>query len=393
MKTMANNKITLLSAMLIFLTALYPPNVRYFLNESVLSANQAAWLSCLASLVVFIPLLYVLYRVMKAFEGQSLVQIMCRVFGGFLGKTIAFILLLWLFILLSMYIKYSGETLVTTVYVGTDIRFIIFLAVILTAVVLRFGLPVLSRMIAILFTVGALQFLIIAVLLFIEFDPRNVTPVSTADIGPIASSIVYALTIYVYITFFFIFNDQIQLGKKAGGKFVFTAAFLTGVSTIMVLAVLGVFGAGLINKLKFPFHSAVENISVLGGNTGIESLFISLWMMFEFILICSFTYMVVRLLRDIFGLKRQVPLLTAVIMFAYIFAIYICSDVFELIAFSNTLYLGSTFRWASAFLLRYSSPPKCGRCCHRSPGGSANGGPNSLWCNREVVCTGGNNVV
>ena len=335
MKTMTNNKISLLNLLLICIIALYPPNVRYVLNETVLAANQAAWLSCLASLAIFIPLLYVLCRVMKAFEGQSLVQIMCRVFGKFIGKTVAVILLLWLFILLSLYINYWGETLVTTVYVGTDIRFIMFLAVILTAVLLRFGLPVVSRMSAIIFIVAALQFIAILVLLFIQFEPRNVTPISTKDIVPIANSTIYPLAISVYVTFFFIFNDQIQFGKKAGGKFVFVAAFLTAGNTLMVLAVLGVFSAGLINKLKFPFHSAVENISVLGGNTGIESLFISIWMMLEFILIVSFTYMVVRLIRDIFGLKRQVPLLTAVIGFAYIFAIYVCTDVFELIAFSQ----------------------------------------------------------
>ena len=40
-------------------------------------------------------------------------------------------------------------------------------------------------------------------------------------------------------------------------------------------------------------------------------------------------------MRDIFGLKRQVPLLTAVMAFAYVFAIYLCTDVFELIAFSQ----------------------------------------------------------
>ena len=228
MKTVTNNKIPLLSFLLIFITALYGPCIRYILNESVMSANQAAWLSYPASLVVFIPLLYVLYRVMKTFEGQSLVQIMCHVFGKFIGKVVAIILLLWLFILLSLYIKYAGEILVTTVYVGTDIRFIMFLAVILTAVMLRFGLPVLSRMTKILFLVAVLQFVIIIILLLVEFDPRNVTPVSTNDILPVANSIVYPLAISVYITFFFIFNDQVQFGKRPAGKFVFTAAFLTG---------------------------------------------------------------------------------------------------------------------------------------------------------------------
>jgi len=335
MNTTSNNKIPLLNALLIFLTAMYTPCIRYFLNEAVGAADQAAWLSYLASLIVFIPLLYVLCRVMQAFEGQSLATIMCRVFGKFAGKAVAIALMLWLFVLLSLYIKYSGETLVTTVYVGTDIRFIMFLAVALTALFLRFGLPVISRMNTIIFAVAVLQYVIILVLLFINFDPRNVTPISTEDVGPVINSTIYPLTLSVYITFIFIFNDQIRFGNRYTGKFVFAATFLTSANTGTVLAVLGIFGANLINKLKFPFHSAVENIAVLSGNTGIESLFISIWMMIESMLILIFAYMVIRLLREICGLKRQVPLLTAVMGLAYAFAIYLCSDVFELLDFSK----------------------------------------------------------
>jgi len=335
MNTMNNNKIPLLKLLLIFITAIYTPNVRYVLKSSTSVAKQCAWLSYPASLIIYIPLLYVLLRVMKTFEGQSLFAIMNRVFGKFAAKLIAFLLMLWLFILLSLYIKYAGETLVTTVYVGTDIRFIMFLIVTLVAVMLRFGLPVLSRMTVIIFAIALLQFVIILILLFVQFNPRFVTPVSTEDIGPIMGSAVYPLTIATYITFFIIFNDQDRYGKRNAGKFVFTGAFLTIANSLDIFAVLGIFSASLVNKLKFPFHSAVENISVLGGNTGIESLFISIWMIMQFVLISAFAYMVVRLLRDIFSLNRQIPLLTAVMGFAYVFAIYICADVFELITFSQ----------------------------------------------------------
>ncbi len=330
-----NNKISLTNMLLIYVAAMYTPNIRYLLKTSTLVAKQAAWLSPIASLIVFVPLLAVLCRVMKAFEGQSLVQIMCRVFGKFIGKTLAVVLMLWLFIILSLYVKYAGETTVTTVYVGTDIRLILFISVTLTAVMLRSGLPVFSRMSTILFVVSLVQSIIIIALLFIEFDPRYVTPISTADIGPVMSSIVYPMTTFTYITFFFIFNDQIRYDKKYTSKFIITGTFLPSYTMVMLLATLGVFSASLVNKLKFPFHSAVENISVFGGSSGVESLFISIWMMLEFVVISSFAYMVVRLLREIFGLKREVPLLTAVMGFAFVFSIYLCADVFELIKFSQ----------------------------------------------------------
>ncbi len=43
--------------------------------------------------------------------------------------------------------------------------------------------------------------------------------------------------------------------------------------------------------------------------------------------------MVVRLLREIFGLQRQVPLLTAVMGLTYVFSSYISKDIFELNTF------------------------------------------------------------
>ena len=335
MKLMSNNKISLTNALLIYVCAVYTVNNRFVIKNSVVVAKQAAWLSYIASLIVYVPLVFILHRLIRAFEGQSLHQIMQRVFGRFLGNVIGLLLAMWLFILMSLYIKYAGETLVTTVYVGTDVRLLMFIMVALTAVMLRAGLSVFSRMIRVFFVVGVIQFLIILALLLIDFNPKNVTPVNTSDIAPVMQSAVYPLTVSVYIVFIFIFNDQIRLPKKSGLRFVLAVAFQTVAVGLLTAAVLGVFGASLISKLKFPVHSAVENITVLGGNTGIESLFISLWVIFEFTIITLMAYLIVHMLRGIFGLRRNVPLLTAVMGFSYFFAIFFCADVFELLLFSQ----------------------------------------------------------
>jgi hypothetical protein len=45
--------------------------------------------------------------------------------------------------------------------------------------------------------------------------------------------------------------------------------------------------------------------------------------------------MVVRLLREIFGLKREVPLLTAVMGLTFVFSIYFSTDIYEIDTFSS----------------------------------------------------------
>ncbi len=332
MNNSINKKISLMDALLIYINAVFIPSIRYIF-KSVQIAGTAAWLSPFASLIVYIPLMYLLYRVMKAFEGYSLYQVMRQVFGSFIGKTIAVILVVWLFILMSLLLRYAGGTLVATTYTGVDVQFFAIIAVTVTAVMLRSGLASFSRMNIFIGGIGLLQFILIIVLLLFGFELSNITPISFQDIPKVFASIISPLTITVTVTFIFIWNDQIRFDKKPAGKFALTAAFITAASTLILLSTIGIFGADLVNKLAIPFYSAVENLTMAASNTVIVSLFILLWTSFEFVLGTALAYMVVRLLREIFNLKRQVPLLTAVMGLTYVFSTYFSNDIFELNTF------------------------------------------------------------
>ncbi len=328
--------ITFLAAIILLTNVLYTPNTRFILNMSAKYAHQAAWLVPAASLILFIPYIYIIYRLTKAFEGQSLSTMLHKVFGKVIAKILCVITLLWLMVLLGMYIKYSGEKLVSTVYVGTDLRLLIFIVVAMISVMLRWGLEPYERMSKIIFIVCVIQFLFICIMILTSsFTPRHVTPISTLDVGPIAKSAQYPMVIIVYLTFMLIFNDQIKYNKKRKYIFAGFVAFEVIFNTILVLAVLGMFGWELTDKMAFPFLKATENIQIGGNAAGLESLFLAIWMMLELMLIIFFTYIIVKLIKDIFGLARPVPALTAVLGFGYYFAIYICNDSFELTVFSE----------------------------------------------------------
>lgn len=335
MKKTKTSKITLFQALLIYIMALYSPFVRYMTGTSIFGAHQAAWLVFSCSLIVFIPLVYILYKITKKFEGQSLHDIFCRIMGKAIGKVFCLLYLVWMFILLALYIKYAGEKVITSSFVGTDINLVMFLLVATVGVILRWGLSVLSRMNKVIYAMVLAQFIIIILLLFFNFDSKNVTPISTLDIGPVFASIIYPLTVTSYITPMFIFNDQIRYDKKNIGKFAYTVIFLTIAATLMVLATLGIFGYRLAEKLTFPLLTAVENMGIMGATSGLDSLFISIWMIAEYITVSFFAYGIVRLIKYLFNLKNEVPVLTAVLGFALFFAIYLNSDIFELVLFSR----------------------------------------------------------
>lgn len=330
-----SSKISLFQALLIYIMALYSPFIRYVTSTSIVGAEQAGWLVFTCSLVVFIPLLYILFRITKTFEGKSLHDIFCKILGKPIGKFLCVLFIVWMFVLLALYIKYASGKIVTSAFVGTDVNLIVFLLALIVGIMLRWGLQVLARMNKIVLILVLSQFLLIMVLLVMNFNGKNLTPISTLDIEPVLTSTIYPLTITSYVTLLFIFNDQIKYEKKNKGKFVFTVVFLTVTQTLMCLSVLGIFGYRLASKLTYPLLRAVENISI--ETTGIDSLFISIWMIADYITISFLAYGIVRLLKYLFNLSNEVPVLTAVLGFAVFFAIYLSSHVFELVIFSRTI--------------------------------------------------------
>jgi spore germination protein KB len=346
-------KITLLQALLIYVVMGHTASMRYISNTTASTAHQAAWLSVLVSLIVFTPYFLILYRVMKKFEGRSLHHLFCTVFGNAVGKALSALYLIWLFILLGLYIRYTGGNLVTTVFVGTDESLIMFMVVAIVGVMLRWGIEVIARMNKIIFVLILLQFAVTLFFLFLHFRPDYVTPISTLDIVPLLKSAIYPLTLFVYITPLFFFNDQIVYAEKNIGKLAFTAGYVAVKDTLMMLSLIGMLGYQLISKLRLPFFTAVENIALFNSSAGMDSLFMSIWMLAEFITIAFFTYCISRLLKNMFNLHGEVPLLTPLLGLALFFAMYYSSDIFELAVFSKDVapYLNLTFGLAIPVLL------------------------------------------
>jgi spore germination protein KB len=327
---MKDSKITFLQALLLFLVANYSPALRCIPSSTSGIAHQAAWLSPICGVIVFVPLLYVLYKIGKKFEGKSLHDILCGVFGKTVGKSLEVLCLIWLLIALGVCVKFAGANLNSTIFVGTDLGLLMFISILIVGVALRWGIAVLARMNKIIFVLMVAQFLLILFFLFLHFRPDYVTPISTLDLGPVLLSAVFPIGIFAYITPMFVFNDQIVYAKKNKGKLAFTVGYLAVKNTLIMLALIGMLSAGVISKQKLPFFSAVENIAVFKSSSGLDSLFMSIWMFGEFITISFFAYCASRLVKNIFGLKTDTPALTAILGFTFFFSVFLSSNLFEL---------------------------------------------------------------
>jgi hypothetical protein len=167
---------------------------------------------------------------------------------------------------------------------------------------------------------------------------KNITPVSTLDILPVLKGVPFIFSVNSYVFIFYIFNDQIEYGKtKNFRKFVYTAVFLLGACTLIVMAILSAFCCELPIDLNFPFLAAVDNVSVLNSSVGLSALFYASWVTYEFVAISVFVYAALRLLRDIFSLQGQTPALTATAGLCFFFTLYLCGDSLELQSLSYNI--------------------------------------------------------
>lgn len=330
-----DKKTPVLYLILTYLCTVYVPASRFVTRNTAATAHQAAWLVPLCSLVVFIPFMWALYRISKTFEGQSYHDILCRILGRGAGIALSAAYLVWTLILLCLYLIYAGEQLATAAFVGTDIRLFAFILAGIVAAFLRSGLRVLTRMGSLIYIVGLIQFFVIAALLTPDISVLNLTPVSRLDAAPLLTACAYYMAITCYMTFLFIFNDQIRYGRKDARKFVLAAVFLTlGITQGQTLT-LGLFGYELASELTFPFLSAVESISVFHKSARLDSIFMSIWIIHEYVVVAVFAYGACRLLKGIFRLKNDIPVLTALMGLAFFLAVYLCNDIFELTTFSK----------------------------------------------------------
>ncbi len=348
-----DEKITLLQAFLIYIVIIHTAMLRYISAATAESAGQASWLSVIVCLIAFIPVLYMLGKTMIKFQGHSFHDILLSVFGRFIGKTLSIMYLFWVISLLGLYSRYAAEALTSTIFVQADTNLLLFIILLLTGIVLRWGLSVIARINKLIFVFVVANIAIVLFFLFLHFRPDYVTPISTLDIAPVLQSTVYPLAIYAYITPLFIFNDKIAYGRKNAGKFVFMTSFITVKHLLIMLAIIGMLGAPVVAKLKLPFFTAVQNISVFDSSAGLDSLFMSIRTMADFTLVAFFTYCVSRLIKNIFDLKSDTPLLTPILAFTFFFALYYTRSILGLALFSRYIvpYMNIAFGLALPVIL------------------------------------------
>lgn len=328
-------KITMLQAVVLFLVMTYSVTMRAIPQIANKEAAQAAWLTPVVGLLFLIILILIVKRFVTKYPNKSFADIICDIMGKPFGKFIIAIYILWFIILLGLYVRYFNERLLSTIYKTADINIFPIILLVLVGVMLRSGIVVIARMNKIIFPLLAIQFFLILVLMVSRIDIENITPISHLDIVPVFKGSVVVVGVFVYFFFFFMISDKIITNKNFGKSVLFSTIFIFIAITWLLITELGIFGSETLLQIPLPFLLTVKNISKGGEFSGLEALFLSFWILADFITVSLFAYITIRLLKSLFGLQNAMPLLSILLIFIFLLSLFITNEAFELYAFSE----------------------------------------------------------
>lgn len=229
-------------------------------------AKQDAWLAIITGMLCGIVLIWIYTKLFEHYPGDTLVQMIPKIVGKFLGYPLTVIYICYFFYLASRAMRDFGDLMIGTILIRTPMVVVIgtFMAVILYC--LRGGLEVFGRMGEIIFPAWLAIFALMWIIVYSSdvSDLQQLKPVMEEGAGGIwnaAFPLVVTFPFGESILFTMLWpalNEQKKVRKLAMTVILVSGMLLT-VNTISILAVIG---HHLLGREHFPLWTAVRMASV-----------------------------------------------------------------------------------------------------------------------------------
>ena len=282
MKRITAHQWTLMSSLL-----LLGPALRLLPRAAAEQAGRAAWLGALPAL----PLLLLYGRFLSRFwetrpAGTGLGEAALQLLGARWGRALLYLLAGWLLFYSGFVLRSGADRLVVTVYPQSGAA----------AFTLSMGLCCLIAALgsarSLARTAAMLWPLVTGILLLLLFvslkgvSRGNLLPVTILDLPALTRAAVPVLDVLglgLFLPLFFLGYVEPEAKPLAVRR----TRWLLGESallTLLMLAVLGNFGAELVSRLSQPFFTLVRNLVFFRSLERIEALVVSCWLFPDFLL-------------------------------------------------------------------------------------------------------------
>jgi len=317
-----------------FMLATIPPAIRLFPSVGARYGGAAGWLAPVVGVIAPLVIVVILHALFKRGNFADLHDAFRASVGGFLAKVLLTAYLVWTFALFLLYVRYYAERMTASLFTSVNLDFFIIAMLLLVFFAARAKVAALARFSEISILIFAVVLAVFAISLLPTLRLGNVMPVTHYDIAPVIRSSYPIVSVWGFITlFFFLKIDNTKDIKKHGVK---TALILAGATMVMLFLVVGSLGPNVAARMPRPFFQVSRLIDIMQSFDRFEAVLSSILVIADFILITAFVFIMMNIIKKLFGLREAKFLAGPIVMLGYAGSLGLAASTFELERVSNS---------------------------------------------------------
>jgi len=324
----SKDKISIRQAIIFLLLALGAPSLRVIPNYVARDAGKAGWVSAIIAVIPGLLLVLVLARLFKKNEG-SLYDIYEKIFGKVINKIITVIYIGWSLYLTGLYLRMFGERFLNTILFESNIVILMAFMLAFVYFIINQKIDVIGRMSEVLICFFSAIVAIVFITTLSQIEIKNIWPVTYYDFLPVLNGSLPIISLSCYITGVMFLGDKISNKKQLKKLGIIAMIAWSIFSIVLILSTTGLFGYRLNGQLLFPYFATLKNIRILDAIERVESLFISVWVASDAVIIALFSLVTLNLVRRIFNKASHKKFSVWVLIASFIIAINFAPNAYQ----------------------------------------------------------------
>lgn len=274
-------------------------------------ARQDAWIACLVGIAIGILILCMFNLLTKLYPQLNLVQMMEAIFGKWLGKLVALLVVVSLFLTgPTPALYYTGNFITTQIMPETPTQAINILFIVVIIMGARLGLETIARSSELMFFPFIILFISFVILILNQTQTQNILPLMENGMRPIwSASLDFMATVLLpHITLLIFHSSAVNKPKEARRALLIGSAMGGLAITLIVALSILVFGPDIIISSMYPSYLLAQKVNIGNFLQRIEVIMAIMWYTTLFIRIAIYIFFTAISLTYIFNLRNYRPL-------------------------------------------------------------------------------------
>jgi len=299
-------------------------------SVSCVDQPRESWVAALAGTLAAVPFGLLVAALARRFPGQTVVQFGRAMLGRLAGTFVAFVYVVFFFLIASSVSREVGEAYVASAMPETP--WFAFAAVVLAvaAVAAASGIEVIGRAAELLVVAALALFITVLVLPLDMMRISNLLPVLERGLAPALPASLISFGLFGEMIAGWMLAPYLDYPHKMG-KYLVSYVVISGVVLIAaILAVVAAFGPTA-NSRILPVYNLARNVSVARFLERVEMIPLAIWTFAAWVKIGLFLWVSAAAISQIAGLKDYRPLVFPLAFLAAAVSPVLHEDLFGLL--------------------------------------------------------------